>query len=270
MIKVYKDNQEFLETFLDFLNQDEVKNSLLIGIAQRPMLEDFHYVSSIIDNRVLLGVLAGKNLIISANTLKMDVYNDLVKHMAEIEYPGIIGEKQTSLMYQKAYKEFCGKDMILEMNQRIYVCKQVLTDTKIEGVVRLATSDDYETLKYWANEFVSEVEGYPVPMEESNQTLDRLLNNDGVYVLVKDGVLLSMAARSRPWRNTETISYVFTPKSLRRKGYASKVVEVLTKIILQEKEQVTLYTDLANPTSNSIYQKIGFKPYCDSIVLNIE
>jgi predicted GNAT family acetyltransferase len=234
------------------------------------MLEDFHYVSSVIDNRVLLGVLAGKNLIISANTLKMDVYNDLVKHMAEIEYPGIIGEKQTSLKYQKAYKEFCGKDMILEMNQRIYVCKQVLTETKVEGIVRLATSVDYETLKYWTNEFASEVEGYPVPMEESNQTLDRLLNNDGVYVLEKDGVLLSMAARSRPWKHTETISYVFTPKSLRRKGYASKVVEVLTNIILEGKDQVTLYTDLANTTSNSIYQKIGYVPYCDSIVLKIE
>jgi predicted GNAT family acetyltransferase len=160
--------------------------------------------------------------------------------------------------------------MIVEMNQRIYFCKKVLTDTKVEGTFRLATIDDYEILKYWANEFVSEVEGYSVTFEESNKTLDRLLASKGLYVLENDGHLLSMAARSRPWKHTETISYVFTPKSLRRKGYATKVVEILTNIILKDKDQVTLYTDLANPTSNSIYQKIGFVPYCDSIVLNIQ
>jgi ribosomal protein S18 acetylase RimI-like enzyme len=270
MIKVFDDNLEFLKTYEDYLNQDEIKNNLIIGIAQNQMKEGYHFVSSRIEERILIGVLAGKNLILASNTLEMDVYNEMVEHMANIDYPGIIGEKEASLTYQRAYKNFHGKDMIVEMNQRIYFCKKVLTDTKVEGTFRLATIDDYEILKYWANEFVSEVEGYSVTFEESNKTLDRLLASKGLYVLENDGHLLSMAARSRPWKHTETISYVFTPKSLRRKGYATKVVEILTNIILKDKDQVTLYTDLANPTSNSIYQKIGFVPYCDSIVLNIQ
>jgi len=35
-------------------------------------------------------------------------------------------------------------------------------------------------------------------------------------------------------------------------------------------DKCVLYTDLLNPTSNSIYQKIGYTPICDSLMLNFE
>jgi predicted GNAT family acetyltransferase len=31
----------------------------------------------------------------------------------------------------------------------------------------------------------------------------------------------------------------------------------------QGKQFTSLFTDLSNPTSNSIYQKIGYQPVCD-------
>jgi predicted GNAT family acetyltransferase len=63
-----------------------------------------------------------------------------------------------------------------------------------------------------------------------------------------------------------TVSGVYTPPELRCKGYATSCVAELSRNILQSgKKFCMLYTDLANPTSNSIYMKIGYWPVCDSV-----
>ena len=54
------------------------------------------------------------------------------------------------------------------------------------------------------------------------------------------------------------------PPERRRHGYASACVAALSERLLSEGRRFCfLYTDLANPTSNAIYQKIGYQPVCD-------
>ncbi len=63
---------------------------------------------------------------------------------------------------------------------------------------------------------------------------------------------------------------VFTPTDLRRRGYASPVVAAASAHALaQGTREVLLCTDLANPTSNSIYQKLGYRPVQDSVTLDL-
>jgi predicted GNAT family acetyltransferase len=62
------------------------------------------------------------------------------------------------------------------------------------------------------------------------------------------------------------ISYVFTPQEFRGRGYASALVAQLSQKMLDSgKRFCFLYTDVANPTSNRIYHKIGYRPVCDAI-----
>ena len=50
----------------------------------------------------------------------------------------------------------------------------------------------------------------------------------------------------------------------RGRGYASNCVAALTqKMLDQGRKFCFLYTDLSNPTSNKIYQQIGYRPVCD-------
>ena len=79
--------------------------------------------------------------------------------------------------------------------------------------------------------------------------------------------MLSQSA-SYPSYSLSTTSYpsysVYTPPALRRRGFASALVAAVSAVGLASgKEVCVLYTDLANPTSNSIYQKIGYRPVCD-------
>ena len=87
----------------------------------------------------------------------------------------------------------------------------------------------------------------------------------GAWFLWLDGVQpVSMALRTRPTRRGCAVGGVYTPPELRRKGYASACVAALSQHLLDQGYQFcTLFTDLANPTSNRIYLQIGYQPVCD-------
>jgi predicted GNAT family acetyltransferase len=73
-----------------------------------------------------------------------------------------------------------------------------------------------------------------------------------------------MAMKLRPIRNGISVSYVYTPPHLRRRGYATACVAELSRSLLASGYTFcALFTDQANPTSNHIYWEIGYRPVAD-------
>jgi hypothetical protein len=71
----------------------------------------------------------------------------------------------------------------------------------------------------------------------------------------------------RRTQNAGTISLVYTPPHLRGRGFAGSVTAALVEhIFSQGKRLACLYTDRRNPSSNRCYEKIGFRPVCDSLL----
>lgn len=266
MIRVFNEVSEFLEVYQNVLLEDETRNNLIIGITMRGTnIESI--VASEINGHYVIGVLAGKNMIITANTMEKEVYKELVLYMEEIEYPGIIGALEDCETYLEVYKEVTGKKMYVSMNQRIYQCDKVNNIGGDVGTIRLAKEEDVELLTNWLVEF-GEAAQEKVSEEVAREGVLNKIELGKLYVLVVDGDVVSMTARTRLLINTETIGMVFTPQSLRGQGYATRLVDEVTRKIHQDGRIATLYTDLSNPTSNSIYMKIGYEPHCDSIMLN--
>jgi hypothetical protein len=80
-----------------------------------------------------------------------------------------------------------------------------------------------------------------------------------------------MAGYSRELPTAIGVAFVYTPPYFRGKGYATSCVAQLSRMALDKGyKKCVLYTDLLNPTSNSIYQRIGYKPVCDSLMLKFE
>jgi len=268
MIKRYKSNLEFLEKYKKFLFADEVQYSLMLGISQKGD-DSFTYIASEIEDRFLLGVLAGKNLIIASNTMDSEVYIELLEYMDKIDYPGIIGTRKNCEKYNELYiKRYC-ESLKPKMNQRIYQCAQVNDYSNSIGSIRLATLDDVPLLENWALDFYMDIDKNTT-IEEARGSVVGKIERQTIYVLIDDNRIVSMAARARSINKTETVGFVYTPHNQRRQGYASRIVEDITKRIHQDGRIATLYTDLDNPTSNSIYMKIGYVPHCDSVMLNKE
>ena len=62
---------------------------------------------------------------------------------------------------------------------------------------------------------------------------------------------------------------VYTPPEHRRRGYATALVAAWTSELLRRgARRCMLFTDHANPTSNSIYQAVGYRPAGDSLLLD--
>ena len=70
-----------------------------------------------------------------------------------------------------------------------------------------------------------------------------------------------VAARTPAVAGVARIAPVYTPPEHRRHGYASAVTAACTADALaRDAERVVLYTDLADPSANAMYQRIGFRP----------
>lgn len=79
-----------------------------------------------------------------------------------------------------------------------------------------------------------------------------------------DGAPVSLAARNRTAAGVARVGPVYTPPEHRRRGYGTAVTAACTRDALDRgTDNVVLFTDLANPTSNAIYQQISFRPLCD-------
>jgi predicted GNAT family acetyltransferase len=89
-------------------------------------------------------------------------------------------------------------------------------------------------------------------------------------VLWDDGGPVSFAAFGNPTPNGIRIGPVYTPPELRRRGYASALVAELSTRLLADRRFCFLYTDLANPTANKIYERIGYQRVCESAEIVFE
>lgn len=73
-----------------------------------------------------------------------------------------------------------------------------------------------------------------------------------------------MAFRERPHATGVSIGYVYTPPQHRRKGYAANLVAEVSRQVLQEGfRYCALFADTKNPTTNHIYQTIGYRFVCN-------
>ena len=74
-------------------------------------------------------------------------------------------------------------------------------------------------------------------------------------------VPVSFAACTPAVAGVARIAPVYTPPEHRRHGYASAVTAACTADALARgAERVVLYTDVADPSANAMYRRLGFRP----------
>lgn len=130
------------------------------------------------------------------------------------------------------------------------------------GRARPAALGDLETAVRWMRDFEVEV---GVPASEVESMMRMRIAAGAVWVWEDDTrAVVSLAGRTPTVAGVARIAPVYTPPDQRRRGYAAAVTAACTADAANlGAEQVVLFTDVANPTSNSIYRQIGFRPVGD-------
>jgi hypothetical protein len=140
----------------------------------------------------------------------------------------------------------------------------VAPDPVPPGHARPAQPADRTLLVAWFGLFSEEI-GEVRP--NLSTMVDARLEYGGLALWEDNGVRVCMAGRTEPQAGTVRVGPVFTPVEFRRRGYASALTSDVSRRALELADEVVLFTDLANPTSNAIYQTIGYRPVQDRVWL---
>ena len=136
-----------------------------------------------------------------------------------------------------------------------------------EGIARLAAGTDCDLLAGWFGAFAREA-GDP-PGADHRAAVAERLGYGGITVWEAGGAPVSVAVRTRAVAGMVRVGPVYTPPELRGHGYAAAATAAVSQAALDAGvREVVLYTDLANPTSNALYQRLGYRPVEDRVMLS--
>ncbi len=185
----------------------------------------------------------------------------------QIALPGINGPADESRRFAEMWTRLKSQRFEVHTPLRTFKLEQVKPMTGIAGFMREATLDDRDLLIAW--ELAFRREAFPDDIhthDDAARAVDfRFASKTNAAHLWQDGdVIVSLTAWGGPTPNGIRIGPVYTPPEQRGQGYASALVaEVSQQLLDSGRKFCFLFTDQRNPTSNHIYQVIGYQPVCD-------
>jgi len=191
--------------------------------------------------------------------------------------PGVAGSKDVVDALLKGYVESQspGSTRVAAERRRdlLYELEDLVTPD-VEGWGRPARDDEVAQLARMMSEFVREVELTPMTDAEARDVTTRQIRRLSLYCWEVDGAIVAIAAHA-PVVTTGSIVIgrvgpVYTPAHYRRRGFASAVTAHVTRHLIERGARVMLFTDAANPTSNGIYQAIGYRLVDELVEMRFE
>ena len=178
------------------------------------------------------------------------------------DLPAMDGPEPAAGVFAAAWSKMAGCTARIGTRRRLYATRAVERDLPhVVGVLRNAELHERPLAVEWANAFA--LEAMPNEHFDQEEAIDRAFRLNALYFWDDAGAVSMVAARGTT-SNSARVGHVYTPKNARRRGYATAAVAALTgRLLAQGIGWCCLYTNLANPTSNSIYQQIGYRPVRD-------
>jgi predicted GNAT family acetyltransferase len=271
-----KDAHSFLQMSQKALEEDEINGNLIFGLSNTLLKNENTYgkeapLYSIVykNNEIsLIGLMTPpRNLLLYENkNLDSGIMEYFVENLysRNIHIPGVIGEKNIAKLFMEKWTKIKNSNFKINMNLRVFKLTKVEEYIKPVGLFRKAEERDIECIIEFITNFSSETKE-PNSSSRIKEMAENGIVNNEIYVWDNKNIV-SMAKKQRPTKHGMAVGGVYTPLEHRYKGYATALVAELSQNILNSgKLFCTLYTDLSNPTSNSRYQKIGYKPIYDHI-----
>ncbi len=271
---------EFLEQARPALEKDEAANNLMYGLAlrleraperfQRPPYRWPPLLAAVVEGGELAAaalMTPPYNIIVFSPRLdKASVFMALAKDLAAKNWSiaGVLGPSADALAFATAWSAQTGAASRAGMRERVYELRQVAAPPQPPGRMRPAEERDIGLLARWVYAFWKEAVPRETTSPQDAEGLAETKVEDGDFFVWDDNGAVALAGKNRPTPHGYCIGPVYTPPEQRAHGYATALTAALSQLLLDRGCQFTaLFTDLANPTSNSIYQKIGYKPLCD-------
>lgn len=194
---------------------------------------------------------------------------ELAERMAsagmETDTPSVVGSTPAAESFARAFATATERPARLGMSQRILSLTEVIATQPTRGHFREAVTADVAQIGEWFIAFAREAEGREVERDAQIERARARVERGDMFVWEEGDRIVTMAGLTRPTWHGVAINAVYTPPALRGRGHASACVAGLSQHALDEGREFTcLYTDASNPTSNRIYERLGYREVCES------
>ncbi len=273
-LRIYPNPKEFLHAAQPYLEQREVVNSLMLGVCMRmrgnPNWFGVPPYLAVVEDEAGIAACAmmtpPTGLVLASERENPLAAFELIADSLQAgkwALPDVSGPNPLAGQFAELWARRTQTKPYLKMAQGFYELRAVNPVPTVPGQLRPATKHDIRLAASWMIAFEEDSFGSSSHTAETARAfIESRVRPHDLFLWDDDGPV-SMAMRARPTAHGVTVSMVYTPLEKRGRGYATACVAALSQRLLNEGYQFcTLFTDLANPTSNSIYQKIGYKLVC--------
>lgn len=270
----YDEVGAFLDATGAFLAEREAEHNLIFGICSwlrtnPERVEEAPVLMAVTDAQ---GAVVAASIRTPPNNPVLSMIDDLdaVDLLADAygtNVPGVLGARDAAARFAARWTERAGGRAAIEVAERIFRLERVIRPRATSGAWRLLEPGDRDLIAGWVIAFVTEATPEEPPSPAEAQTaIERWIRQEGTlaYVWEDGGTVVSLAAARGETPNGIRIGPVYTPPEHRGRGYASAVTAAASQDQLDRgRRYCFLFTDLSNPTSNKIYESIGYEPVCD-------
>lgn len=284
----YSDVEAFYKRVEAFLLAREAEHNLLLGISATLLQQSGYYsaepylATAERDGEIALVAMRTPPhpmvLSLPASDTVVDEALDLVVRAGLATYGddlnGVHGPPALSLGFAERWHAATGRAYSVSVREPIYRLDNMTPMEGVQGAMRAATEVDRDLLERWLVAFQNEaLPPTAIRMSPAHWVTQRLKPPMRGVALWEDtgGQPVTMVGYTRSTPNGASIGPVYTPPEQRRRGYASACVAAVSQQLLDEGRRFCfLFTDQGNPTSNHIYQTIGYRHISDVAVYDFE
>jgi predicted GNAT family acetyltransferase len=272
------DASRFLAEASSLLLADEARHNLMLGLADtirsNPNVYPDHSFWLVRDGGDVVGAAmrTPPHHLVIARPRDDAALAALADHIDE-KLPGAQGAVPEVDVFVAAWCERRQLAACVVFEQAIYALREVADVPRAEGACRHATADDYSLIVSWSTAFSREALNEASPTSDIERQVQRRLDSPaaGFRLWERGGKPVSLCGFSGRTPHGIRIGPVYTPPEHRGRGYGTSLVaDVSAELLAAGYGLCFLFTDLTNPTSNAIYQRIGYERVCESRQLRFE
>jgi GNAT superfamily N-acetyltransferase len=205
-----------------------------------------------------------------------DASRDLARalHARGEEAPGINGALPAAEVCAREMARLTGGEVVVSQHTRLFELGELVTPPQPPGRLRpaeLGEPGDEEVALAWfvafmgdADEQAGRARGSSHESVEDLPSIRRRIAQGRLWFWVDAaGERVHLTGANAPSYGVARIGPVYTAPDQRGRGYASAAVAEVSRRIVAGGARACLFTDQANPTSNRIYEALGYRPVVD-------
>src|SRR3954469_4331036 len=284
-IEFVRDPAAFLDAAADHLAQQPVVSTVVSTIAQRSAREISAGIAQPEDDWYVV-IRAGSSVVSSGMRTApfpprplflMPMPDAAAEQLADTlwergeEVGGANGALPAVRLFADRTARLAGGTVEVSQHTRLFELHELTPVAEVPGGLRAATYDDLDVAVPWFAAFMADADEQAGRTRGSSpheaideESVRRRIDRGQLWLWVDDaGERVHLTGVNPPAFGVARIGPVYTPPSQRRRGWASAAVADVSARLLRDGVTPCLFTDQANPTSNAIYQRLGFEPVTD-------